>query len=47
MEISHLRLNVPRSYFLPTVQLYVSMCSHLLQEEVSIMMAEQGIGVWV
>lgn len=47
MEISHLRLGVPRSHALPIVQLYASICPRLLQEGVSVLMVEQGIGVWV
>ena len=36
-----LGLSVPRSLTLNTVWLLVSICSHLLQEEASLMMAEQ------
>ena len=42
MEISLVGLNVPRPLTLHNVWLQVSLYSHLLQEKVSLMIAEQG-----
>lgn len=42
MQTFPLGLSVPRSLILCHVCLWVSMCSRLLQEEASMIMAEQG-----
>lgn len=47
VETSHLRLNVPKSFSLHVVQLGPCVCSHLLQEAVSLITAEQDTDLWV
>lgn len=49
MKISYSGLSIKKSviFFIHVVQLWVSVCSHLLQEEASVMMTELGTYLWV